>query len=180
MKDPAAPRHSHARGGSLQRGRQATRRLAAGPRNGAVLLSLVLLALSTACASADPGTDAGGTAGAGDAAGGISRPENDLVIDLDPGDGSGPYSWTLVCAGVAEGTHPDAEAACTHLQGLDEPFAPIPPDAACTEQYGGPETAHVTGVWGGRTVDLQLARNNGCTISQWESLGPLLAVPGTR
>ena len=143
-----------------------------------LVASLVLL---SACASDDagdgsvggstvPGSDSG-------AAGGISRTENDLAIDLDPGDGSAPYSWTLVCAGVVEGTHPDAEAACTHLQGLEDPFAPIPDDVACTEQYGGPETAHVTGVWGGKPVDLELSRTNGCTISQWAALGPLLGIP---
>jgi hypothetical protein len=76
-----------------------------------------------------------------------------------------------------EGSHPNAAAACSHLQGLEEPFAPIPDDVFCTEQYGGPETAHVTGVWGGEPVDLELYRTNGCTISQWAALGPLLAIP---
>jgi hypothetical protein len=145
------------------------------------LLTLVaLLAVLTACVSDDAG---GGSVGGGSAggivghAGGISRSQNDLAVDLDPGDGSASVSWTLVCAGFVEGTHPNAEAACTHLQGLEEPFAPIPDDVACTEQYGGPETAHVTGVWGGEPVDLQLSRTNGCTISQWAALGPLLAMP---
>jgi Subtilisin inhibitor-like len=140
-----------------------------------------VLLLLTACASETgngfagdatvPGTDSGA------AGGGISRTENDLAVDLDPGDGSTPFSWTLVCAGVAEGSHPNAEAACAHLRGLAEPFAPLPTDVACTEQYGGPETARVTGVWGGEPVDLELSRTNGCTISQWSSLGPLLAIP---
>jgi hypothetical protein len=141
-----------------------------------------VLLLLTACGSDDAGSGsaAGGTTGPGSdpgAVGGISRTENDLAIDLDPGDGSAPFSWTLVCAGVAEGTHPDAEAACTHLQGLDDPFAPLPDDLACTEQYGGPETAHVTGVWGGEPVDLDLSRTDGCRISQWAGLGPLLGIP---
>jgi hypothetical protein len=142
------------------------------------LLTLVaLLAVLTACASDDAGGGSAGGATDSGAAGGISRTQNDLAIDLDPGDGSASVSWTLVCAGFVEGTHPNAETACTHLQGLEEPFAPIPDDVACTEQYGGPETAHVTGVWGGEPVDLQLSRTNGCTISQWAALGPLLAMP---
>ena len=146
-----------------------------------IFLPLAAVLVVTACASDAAGGSAGGGPDAGfdggAAGGGISRTENDLAIGLDPGDGSAPFSWTLVCAGTAEGSHPDPEAACTHLRGLEEPFAPLPADVACTEQYGGPETAHVTGVWGGEPVDLGLARNNGCTISQWASLGPLLAIP---
>jgi hypothetical protein len=45
------------------------------------------------------------------------------------------------------GTHPDAEAACAHLEGLGDPFAPLPDDVACTEIHGGPESAHVAGWW---------------------------------
>ena len=44
----------------------------------------------------------------------------------------------------------------------------------CTQQYGGPQTAHVTGRWSGEPVDLELTRVDGCRISQWDSLGPLL------
>ena len=161
-----------------------TRTLAARPCTGAAVGLLPLLvaaiAMLTGCASAGDGSAGGGPdAGfdGGAAGGGISRTENDLAIDLDPGDGSAAFSWTLVCAGTAEGSHPDPEAACAHLQGLEVPFAALPSDVACTEQYGGPETAHVTGVWGGEPVDLELARSNGCTISQWSSLGPLLAIP---
>jgi hypothetical protein len=138
---------------------------------------LALLALLTACASDDGSTAADGTSESGadsGAAGGISRAENDLVIDVDLGDGSQPQSWTLTCAGSADGSHPDAAAACAHLQGLEEPFAPLPEDVMCTEQFGGPQTAHVTGVWGGEPVDLELSRTNGCRISQWDGLGPLL------
>lgn len=141
----------------------------------AVLASLTACASQTGDGSAGGTTDPGGDSGA--AGGGISRTENDLAIELDPGDGSAPLSWTLVCAGVAEGSHPEPEAACAHLRGLAEPFAPIPADVACTEQYGGPETATVTGVWGGEPVELELHRANGCGISQWSSLGPLLTIP---
>ena len=69
---------------------------------------------------------------------------------------------------------PTPQAACAHLAGMDDPFAPLPDDVACTEQYGGPETAHVTGRWGGEPVDLELSRTDGCRIAQWDCLGPLL------
>jgi hypothetical protein len=137
-----------------------------------VLGGIGVLLLLAGCASNDG--DATGTDGG--AAAGISQTQNDLAIDVDPGDGSEPLSWTLVCAGVAEGTHPDPEGACTHLEGLDDPFAPLPDDIACTEQFGGPQTAHVTGRWRGEPVDVELSRADGCRISQWDSLGPLLPI----
>jgi hypothetical protein len=142
-----------------------------------ILPLLALLALLTACADngAADGPRAGGTATEGTSEpGGISRAENDLTIDVDLGDGSELRSWTLTCVGSAEGSHPDAEAACAHLQGLEEPFAPLPQDTMCTQQFDGPQTAHITGVWGGEPVDLELSRTDGCRIAQWDALGPLL------
>ena len=93
--------------------------------------------------------------------------------------GTPAESWTLVCAGSVEGTHPEAQAACDHLAGMAAPFAPLPEDAMCTQEYGGPQTAHITGRWQGDPVDLELSRVNGCRISQWDSLGPVLPVPAT-
>ena len=75
---------------------------------------------------------------------------------------------------MAEGTHPEAQAACDHLAGTTAPFAPLPDDVMCTEQYGGPQTAHITGRWRAEAVDLQLSRIDGCRIAQWDALGPLL------
>jgi hypothetical protein len=129
-------------------------------------IGALLLLAATACAAA-PRTDAAGT----------PRPQNDLTIRADAGDGSAPKTWTLACDGAAKGTHPDPAAACAHLQRLHDPFAPLPGDVACTEQFGGSQTAHVTGVWSGNPVDLELTRTDGCRISQWDHLGPLLPMP---
>ena len=137
---------------------------------------LLLLPLTMLLACGAPADDLGAEPGADTLAGGgaISQPENDLQISIDRGDGVAPESYTLVCAGNVEGTHPRAEQACAHLAGLEAPFAPIPDDAMCTQQYGGPETATVTGRWAGEPVEVALSRTDGCRISQWASLGPLL------
>lgn len=108
------------------------------------------------------------------AGGDVARADNDLVVELDRGDGSPVQRWTLTCVGVVEGDHPDAEAACAHLEQLDDPFAPLPADALCAQVYGGPQTARVTGLWRGEPVDLALSRTDGCRIAQWDRLGPLL------
>jgi hypothetical protein len=131
----------------------------------------VLLPLA-ACAAQPEGTGAPADAdGSGYA---TYRAENDLVVDIDRGDGAAGERYTLSCTETVEGDHPHAEAACAHLWGMDDPFALLPADAVCTQVYDGPETAHVSGVWRGRTVDVQLARNDGCHIAQWDGLGPLL------
>ncbi len=130
---------------------------------------LALAAVLTACAD-EPGTDE-----PGDDAGASGSPAAaELTITVDPGDGRAVQEYTLACTGGPQGTLPDPRAACDHLATLDEPFAPLPADAVCTEQYGGPQTARVVGTWAGEPVDLALSRTDGCRISQWDSLGPLL------
>ena len=146
------------------------------------LLPLLLLAFALVLAGCgeEPSTDqdAAPTGGADDpATGGISPADDDLQIEFDLGDGSGPQTWTLTCAGVVEGSHPQAQAACDHLAGLADPFAPVPADAVCSQQYGGPETARVLGRWHGEPVDLELSRVDGCRIGQWTSLVPVVPAP---
>jgi hypothetical protein len=47
-----------------------------------------------------------------------------------------------------------------------------PPDGAqaCTQIYGGPEEAHVTGTLRGRPVDRTIDRSDGCGIADYEAL----------
>ncbi len=145
-----------------------------------LLLPVAVLVLA-GCASTDdsepaagptPGAD--GSAGGDPVSGGISQADNDLQIEMDLGDGSAPQTWTLTCVGFVEGSHPEAQAACDHLAGMDRPFAPLPADVVCSQQYGGPETARVLGRWGGEPVDLELSRVDGCRIAQWDSLVPVV------
>ena len=134
-----------------------------------VIMGLLLLALAGCAGSAGGGSDAGSSTSAS-----ASAAENELTIVLDRGDGTEPERYTLTCGETPDGDHPDAAAACAHLEGLDDPFAPLPTDMVCTEQYGGPETATITGRWNAADVDIELSRTDGCRISQWESLGPVL------
>ncbi|MGW1275774.1 SSI family serine proteinase inhibitor [Streptomyces tsukubensis] len=83
---------------------------------------------------------------------------------------------------AASGNHPAAEEACARLDELaragEDPFAPVGRDTFCTQQAGGPATAHVTGVWQGRPVDAAFSRQNGCEIHRWNNLTPVLPSPG--
>jgi len=132
---------------------------------GTALLVLAVLALS-GCA--------------GDS-GGVSDDEHDatrsLEITVSSGIDAESTSWTLTCDPPG-GTHPDAESACRVLDEAEHPFAPVPADMACTQVYGGPETATITGTWDGDPVAASYKRTDGCEIARWDALSAVLAPPG--
>jgi hypothetical protein len=74
--------------------------------------------------------------------------------------------YTLRCNPVG-GTLPHRAAACRKLAGLKAPFAPVPKNVACTEIYGGPQVALVTGRFRGRSVRAAFNRRDGCQIERW-------------
>lgn len=127
-------------------------------------LPLLLLAL-TGCSSGGSDTVA-------------TVPASDLVIELAGDQGAEPERLTLSC-GPTGGNHPDAAQACADLAQAQEPFAPLPADRMCTEIYGGPQTATVSGSHRGEQVRLELSRVDGCRIAQWDRLGAVLPRPET-
>ena len=101
----------------------------------------------------------------------------DLVIVIDDGTGA-TTTWTLTCE-PAGGTHPDPGTACRVLQAHGA--AALPPvrrDVACTQIYGGPQRATITGTWQGKRVRSSFSRVNGCEISRWNLLRGLLPPGG--
>ena len=106
--------------------------------------------------------------------------ETSLVVTYWPeGDMSSKrVRWTLRCD-PAGGTLPRPARACAKLAaGGVKLFAPIPPNTACTEIYGGPQKARVVGVVGGKRVWASFSRENGCHIGRWQRLSPWLLPPG--
>jgi hypothetical protein len=105
----------------------------------------------------------------------------DLTVKVDDGNGTtSTYSLTCVPEG---GQHPAAADACAALAAAGaEAFGPPPKDQMCTEQYGGPQTATVTGTLAGKPVRAQFARTDGCEIGRWAALsalfGPVAGVEG--
>ncbi len=81
--------------------------------------------------------------------------------------------WTLRCDPAA-GTLPRRAAACQKLDRMKNPFAPLPKDLQCTEIYGGPEQAVISGTHDGRRVWVLLGRRNGCEIARWNKLAFLV------
>lgn len=101
----------------------------------------------------------------------------DVTITVTLDEGVAPDVWSLTCD-PAGGTHPDPQAACDFLlaaqeAGLD-PFAPVPDDVLCTQEYRGPAMATVTGTWAGESIDASYNLTNGCEIARWTLAEPLL------
>ncbi len=88
-----------------------------------------------------------------------------------------PLRWTLTCDPTG-GTHPKPAQACDQLLAAQEPFAPVPADAVCTEIYGGPQLAEVSGSLRGQPVVARFNRTNGCQIDRWETVGLLFVGAG--
>jgi hypothetical protein len=94
-----------------------------------------------------------------------------LVVRVD-GDGSGPAKERTLELTCNEGDTSDACAAASKLSAND--LAPTPADTACTQIYGGPETATIKGTLNGEPVDAKFSRSDGCEIKRWETASPLL------
>ena len=151
----------------------ATRKLATGPCTRTFLLLTALLLAGCASGSDDRSAAPSSSEASSSAPAGA----DELVVEIDRGNGSELERYTLVCTDPPTGDLPDVAAACEHLRGMTDPFARLEPGLICTEQYGGPQTARISGRWAGADVDLRLSRTNGCRISQWDGLGPLLPDP---
>jgi hypothetical protein len=83
-----------------------------------------------------------------------------LTIVFSPGDGGAVERSTLHC--------PSAAASCTKLAKLPADwYAPVPEDAACTQVFGGPQSARVRGTYRGRRIWVTFSRRNGCEIARW-------------
>ena len=153
---------------------------------GSLLAGTLLLA---GCGGGDAGGDSAGDSGSGDTAtpstpaattgpdggtaaqGGI---ELTVAVDL-AGDGE-VTTWTLRCDPPA-GDHPDPVGACAQLSALGTgAFDPPAADAVCTQLYGGPQTARVSGTVAGEPVDAQFSRTDGCAIARWDRLAPIVPV----
>lgn len=135
---------------------------------------MVVTVLVAACGSE---TGAGGTTDETPRGTRTVADDTDLNVVVMAGSGQRERTYTLRC-GPPGGDHPTPRAACRQLEQLEDPFATVPQDTACTEIYGGPQTATVTGTFRGEPVDAQFSRTDGCQISRWDAHAVLLVERG--
>ncbi|MFI6374066.1 SSI family serine proteinase inhibitor [Streptomyces sp. NPDC050546] len=144
--------------------RPGLRRLALGAAASVAALGSLAAVSPAAYAQAGPGE-------------GKSKERDHLTVTVRNAGNGVDGTFELYC-GPDGGSHPDPRGACAALERDtrwgQEAFAPAPKGGFCTMQYGGPATAHVTGTWAGRPVDATYDRRDGCQISRWDRLVPLL------
>jgi hypothetical protein len=131
------------------------------------LISLVAAAALLSACGSEAESDAGGGNPSPQAA-------TELKVEFRPNGRDGQVIFALLTCAPPGGDHPQAEQACAALASNADALQPVAGDVACTEIYGGPETAEVTGVFQGRQVRARFDRTNGCEIDRWERLAALL------
>ena len=143
------------------------------------LLVTTLLTTPLTTVGCGQGTGPGGsvTPSSSNGSSGGSEEPADLTIVVDDGKGA-KTTWRLTCA-PGGGDHPNPAKACAALAEHGRTvLAAVPRDQMCTEVYGGPQTAHISGTWQGKPVDIRLSRTDGCQIARWDALAGL--IPAAR
>ncbi len=108
-----------------------------------------------------------------------------LTISIQQDASAEPMQYVLECVDGAPGpasTLPGSEAACARLVELGTDFFTARPekDIICTQQYGGPQTASITGDFNGTSVLASFALTDGCEISRWKKVQDILGAPGAQ
>ncbi|ALE06983.1 hypothetical protein AL755_18485 [Arthrobacter sp. ERGS1:01] len=164
-----------------------------------MVLAAVVIAALTACApvagsGAGPGTAGPGTAGPGTTAPVTAATTNsvapgsgsgnaDLTVSLKQAADATPVVYALICAdgAPAPGSDlPTAAQACAALRKSPQLLAQTTPPAGqlCTEQYGGPQQAVVSGTVDGTAVRASYSLRNGCEISAWNAVKDIVGAAG--
>jgi hypothetical protein len=123
----------------------------------ALTIATALILVAAVCGDEDD--DGGSDSGSG---------ATELSVKLDPDGPGGQEAMTesIVCEAGAD------DSVCASLTAED--MAPVPPDTACTEIYGGPDEATLEGTIAGEPVSAAFTRANGCEIERFDRIAPLL------
>ena len=150
----------------------------------ATVFTLALALLLPVACSGDETTVADGAADNSDDGGsdqlplgGGPYPVGSLEVTITHPDAEA-VAYTISCLGDTATITPqvdelDEQTACTALNDdsvrsllFDGPAS----DRVCTEIYGGPDEAAITGTLDDQPVDVVITRNDGCGIDDWDSM----------
>jgi len=124
-------------------------------------LFLIAAAVLAGCGSDDPNPAAPGH---------DTLAELVITVDDDGEAGAPARELKLTCH------EPTDSQACGAAAGVSaRDLAPTPPDTACTQIFGGPETATIKGTIRGEPVDATFSRSDGCEVERWKRVEALLA-----
>lgn len=130
----------------------------------------------------EPDDDAGLPLGAG------PYPIADLTFVVDATETEEePVTYRLACLGdtatfTGDSGSLDASTACASLtepEVRDRLTTDQHLERMCTEIYGGPQLAQITGTLDDAPIDTTIDRANGCGIDDWDRLLALLLPPAT-
>ena len=108
---------------------------------------------------------------------GKPAPATQLTVRVDAdGDGPARPKQARIFCDQEPGERGSPCAAAKKLRPAD--FEPTPDDVACTELFGGPETATISGTLERERVEGRFSRQDGCEIARWEKVSALLAEAG--
>jgi Subtilisin inhibitor-like len=112
------------------------------------------------------------SAGGAQAAGGTTALR--IVVRTSP---DATARVTALRCDPARGTVARPASACRRLlSGGRSLFAPTPRGVACTQIYGGPQAAVVTGTLAGGRIWATFHRRDGCEVARWNRVSFLLGV----
>ena len=139
-------------------------------------IPLLVLALFAVACGDDDDVDAGAPSGTDPDP--TAAPVTDLTIEYTHVSEGVADTYRITCTDdtasvTGDEVGVDGQAAC---DALAEPAVRerltqgAPTDRACTEVYGGDDTAVITGSIDGTAVDTTVDRTNGCGIDEWDGL----------
>jgi hypothetical protein len=108
--------------------------------------------------------------GGGADAGSDGIPRYDVTIIFWPTGGDGVSREATLQCDPDGGTHPDPKGACDTLLRNEDALKPVSGTLACTEIYGGPQLATISGPG----VQASFSRQNGCEIARWDALADVI------
>lgn len=117
---------------------------------------------------------------------GGSKLRADISVVIQDPQGS-PVSYVIRCdageASVRGGAPIDAKDACRALArpAVQNRLVRGPsPEQVCTQVYGGPQTAMLSGTLDRRSVSTVVTRDDGCGIGDWDNLLKDILLPVSR
>jgi hypothetical protein len=164
-------------------------------RSAVLVSALMALGPIAACGDDDGVGDAGDdggssesvpttTIGDSDAATTVPGADAELDVQYSHPEAGVEFSYGIECGesgaqvtGAIDQSGVDAATACGALTetAVVERLVDGPDHDVCTEIYGGPDVAEVTGTVGGEQVETTVDRADGCGINDWdEVLDPIL------
>jgi len=146
----------------------------------AALLAVAAAAIAAVASAGDGGgTSPAASLGATPAAGSAEPVTLTVTFSRRPGARSVAHLRCRGSRAKADGfLRPVARRACAHARGVARLLTTGPdPHRACTEIFGGPERALVTGRIGDRRVRRSFKRTDGCEVADWHRAMPLLPRP---